>query len=326
VFTWENQSPQSCPRIPCRPRRNNFMPRYRDSGNVDFVTPSNSFKKRLIDEVSMNREELIKEVARYSWVHSIDLGNGVVTKGIFGDGRTNPLITKAFDDIDFSRKKVLDIGCWDGLWSFEAEKRGAAAVYATDDVSQRPFQEQPTFRLAHQALGSKVKYYPNVSLYKIESLNVCDFDIVVFCGVYYHLKDPLLALTKLRRVMKVGGLIIVEGEAIYSSNEVLAKFFYHTHHARDASNWWVPTIPCLREWVECSFFEIVNEYGIDLLAADKPPFADKKAREEMLAKVIALKTEAINRYTITAKAVCRVDPGYGVPDEELKPFACGAWG
>jgi len=46
----------------------------------------------------------------------------------------------------------------------------------------------------------------------------------------------------------------------------------------------------------------------------------------MLAKVIALKAEAINRYTITAKAVCRVDPDYGAPDEELKPFACGAWG
>jgi tRNA (mo5U34)-methyltransferase len=80
------------------------------------------------------REKLLQEVERHEWAHSIDLGNGVVTKGRFGP--PNVYVMKAFDQIDFDQKKVLDIGCWDGLWSFEAEKRGAAEVYATDDVSQ----------------------------------------------------------------------------------------------------------------------------------------------------------------------------------------------
>jgi tRNA (mo5U34)-methyltransferase len=79
------------------------------------------------------REDLVKQINNYYWSHSIDLGGGVVTPG-------RPEITKklhleAYNDIDFSGKKVLDIGCWDGLWSFEAEKRAAAKVYATDDVS-----------------------------------------------------------------------------------------------------------------------------------------------------------------------------------------------
>jgi len=62
------------------------------------------------------RQELLDLAQACNWWHSIDLG-GVVTKGVVGRW---PLIERAFDQIDFRGKKVLDIGCWDGLWSFEA--------------------------------------------------------------------------------------------------------------------------------------------------------------------------------------------------------------
>jgi tRNA (mo5U34)-methyltransferase len=63
-----------------------------------------------------------EEVEQLKWVHRIDLGNGIITPGQWP---RNPLISAAFSDIDFSGKKVLDIGCWDGLWAFEAERQGA---------------------------------------------------------------------------------------------------------------------------------------------------------------------------------------------------------
>jgi tRNA (mo5U34)-methyltransferase len=269
--------------------------------------------------------DLQAEVDRYNWAQSIDLGNGVVTKGIFGDGRPNPIILRALDDIQFAGKKVLEIGCWDGMWSFEAEKRGASVVYATDLVTQRPFADQPTFQLAHRVLKSKVIYNPAVSVYDVESLGIRDFDVVIFCGVFYHLKDPLRALCKLRKVTKTGGTILVEGEAIYGPTETFARFYYRTWLNEDASNWWVPTIPCLREWIECNFFACKREYALDVLRPgwpeSLPVISDKATLDEMLAKARTLRGEILTRYLIAAEAVVGHDPNYGAPDEELGHFA-----
>jgi tRNA (mo5U34)-methyltransferase len=239
-----------------------------------------------------SRDQLIARISDLNWVHKIDLGGGVVTPGIWGDH--NPSIWKALDDIDFRGKKVLDIGCWDGLWSFEAEKRGAAEVYATDYSSQR-YTDQSTFRLAHQILGSKARYFPDTSVYHVDRLGVDDFDVVLYAGVYYHLKDPLRSFASLRRVMKEGGQIVVEGGVLDGPEGCYAQFFYRDMHMRDASNWWVPTIPCLRQWVECNFFEVEREY-------------DKWSAGEN------------HRYVLTARAVRRKDPLYFYPDDDLREF------
>jgi tRNA (mo5U34)-methyltransferase len=265
------------------------------------------------------------EVDRYTWAQSIDLGNGVVTKGFFGNGRPNPIIMRAIEETQFAGAKVLEIGCWDGLWSFEAEKRGASQVYATDLVTQRPFADQPTFQLAHRLLNSKVIYNPAVSVYDVESLGIRDFDVVIFCGVYYHLKDPLRALCKLRNVTKTGGTILVEGEAIYGPTAPFARFYYRNWLNKDASNWWVPTIQCLREWIDCNFFACKREYAIDVLRPDwpqlQPVISDKAAMDEMLAKISTHGGEYLTRYLVAAEAVAGRDPNYGAPDEDLSRFA-----
>jgi len=253
-------------------------------------------------------------VESLTWVHTIDLGDGIVTRGEWG--RPHPLILKAFSDIDFTGKRVLDIGCWDGLWSFEAAKRGAREVYATDNVSQRWGRNQATFSLAHKALKSRAQYYPQVSVYDIkEKLGVHDFDVVIFCGIYYHLKNPLLAFARLREVMKDGGTMIVEGEVITDRVESYARFFYHNRLAGDPSNWWVPTILCLREWVECSFFDILNEY------TRLPDSRDKPVLTKKIRSFLKMETAEINdRYVLTARATRRKDPNYAYPDDDLRQF------
>jgi tRNA (mo5U34)-methyltransferase len=259
---------------------------------------------------------LLEQVQSLNWAHTIDLGQGIVTPGIWPP---SPLILRAFDEIDFRGKRVLDIGCWDGLWSFEAEKRGAAEVYATDHVTQRPFREQPTFQLAHQVLESRVRYYPDVSVYDLDQLGAGDFDIVLFCGVYYHLKDPLRALARLRKLMKTGGIIVVEGEVINDYDNTFSRFYYRDRHVGDPSNWWVPTIPCLRQWVECSYFEIVSAHNI----AGPPPRPTaverfKAAVKKLLGRVRPAPNHS--RYVLTARAVCRRDPEYIYPDADLHAF------
>jgi tRNA (mo5U34)-methyltransferase len=247
-----------------------------------------------IDYDSWSRDDLIGLAGKLTWVHQIDFGGGFVTPGQWPPA---PDILRPFGELDFRGKKVLDIGCWDGLYSFKAEQRGASEVYATDLLNQRPFADQPTFAVARAVLKSRVKYFPQTSVYDVEQIGVRDFDIVLFSGVYYHLKDPLRAFAMLRRVVKDGAQIFVEG-AVLNELGCYARFYYRDAYAKDYSNWWVPTPACLRQWIECSFFDIGREHG---------PFGGGE----------------IWRMVIIGSAVRRLDRFYGTADELLHPYAYG---
>jgi tRNA (mo5U34)-methyltransferase len=259
---------------------------------------------------------LQRAVSALRWTHTIDLGNGIVTPGRWPP---SPLVLKALDGVDFRGKRVLDIGCWDGLWSFEAERRGAREVYATDLVAHRPWREAQTFSLARRILGSRAHYDPDLSVYDVRRLGVADFDIVLYLGVYYHLKDPLLALARLRQVMRPGAVLVVEGEVLDDHRASYARFCYRRHHGNDQSNWWVPTVACLREWVECSCFEIQSLYNV---ARDPITASPVEAVKKFVKRRIGWRV-ARSRCVLTATAVCRSDPNYSFPDEELAPFQTG---
>ncbi|MDQ6797967.1 MAG: class I SAM-dependent methyltransferase [Actinomycetota bacterium] len=238
------------------------------------------------------------------WFHTIDLGNGIVTPGAWGKETQIPLM-RALDDIDFNGKKVLDIGCLDGLWSFEAERRGASEVYSIDKLGETAPGRQMYFETARDALGSKAHYIPDLSVYNVADIGVDDFDVILYLGVWYHLKDPLLAFSRLRQIMSDGGMLLGEGQV--SDNETItAEFFYKRHFSDDPSNWWVPSIPCLREWVECSFFEIEADYKLSYMPWSCLPNT--------------------GRYILRGRAVRRADPYLGLPDDELVEFDLNRYG
>lgn len=80
--------------------------------------------------IELDLDALRLEVSKIKWFHTIDLGNGVITPG--EDSTPNKLQTIALP-ADLKGSSVLDIGAWDGFFSFEAERRGASRVLATDD-------------------------------------------------------------------------------------------------------------------------------------------------------------------------------------------------
>ena len=262
----------------------------------------------------MEHAELLEQVNGLEWMHTIDLGNGIVTPGKWP---VNPYILKAFDGIDFTGKKVLDIGACNGLWTFEAEKRGASQVYSIDYLTHVDYWCTPAYQVAYNALGSKAIYNPDLPVYDIDSLGVNDFDIIVFCGVYYHLKHPLLALAKLRKVLKTGGTIIIEGPIIQDDEHCYANFLYA--NSRDKSNWWIPTRRCLREWTECSFFEIARE-----LQEPDPEYSNTLSYsvKQSIKRVLGMKNEEhFKRTVIVARGVARKDPNYSTPDDDLIDFS-----
>lgn len=139
---------------------------------------------------------------RYSWYHCIDLGADVRTPGL---KIMLPLQAPIMDELhrhDIAGKRFLDIGCRDGLFSFEAEKMGASEVVGVDNDLSPGATE---FLIPY--LNSKVKMRA-VNLYDFKTDE--PFDFVLFAGVLYHLRFPFLGLKKIADAMKPGATLIIE--------------------------------------------------------------------------------------------------------------------
>ena len=106
-----------------------------------------------------------QRIDRIHWYHEFDFGNGLRAEVKTPDAQSHRalwhFIEAELDKIDFAKKTVLDIGCWDGYWSFYAERRGAARVLATDDSSQN-WTGSAGFHLAKELLKSSgnLEQYP----------------------------------------------------------------------------------------------------------------------------------------------------------------------
>ena len=196
----------------------------------------------------LSRDELRAAVARQEWFHTIDLGRGIVTPG--RDKSARKLQRIGLPD-DLRGRTVLDVGAWDGYFSFEAERRGADRVLAVDAPAWREpawgpggFGTKAGFELARRALSSEVEDR-DLELDEIAPATVGRFDVVLFLGVLYHLKHPWVALERVASVCD--GLLIIETHADLLDLSRPAMALYPGNElARDASNWWGPNVAALR--------------------------------------------------------------------------------
>jgi tRNA (mo5U34)-methyltransferase len=185
----------------------------------------------------MNPEQLRAKADAIRWYHSIDLGHGVVTKGI--DDTPFRLAQLDFP-ASLEGYTVLDIGAWDGFFTFEAERRGAARVVAADYFSWRGegWGTKEGFLLARQALGSKAKDV-EIDVMDLSPERVGMFDVVLFLGVLYHLKHPLLALERVASVTR--RLLILETVVdMVGIARPAAAFYPGRDLNNDPTNWWGP--------------------------------------------------------------------------------------
>lgn len=176
-------------------------------------------------------------MSRMRWYHRIDLGNGIMTPGNQWDHLWTPL-KEEMRKVEFSGKSVLDIGCWDGLWSFEAEKLGARQVWATDILDQRPYSEEgfETLRFAKEQLRSKI-YFKETSVYDLEDHFEEEFDIVIFFGILYHLRYPQLGLAKIRNILKTDGILLLETAVLLDTDDTIVQTNVGKIYPNDRSTW-----------------------------------------------------------------------------------------
>lgn len=190
---------------------------------------------------------LAVQVASYRWYHTLDLGGGVVTEGMF-DHR--PVVERYLIPPDLTGLRCLDVGTMDGFWAFELERRGAAEVVALDiddpsrldwPASLRPRitdksldeTKEARFALVKSALGSRVQRELR-SVYEIDT-DLGQFDLIFSGDLLVHLKDPVTAVERMRRVCR-GSTIVANPIAKFrfAGKKPLARL-----DGIDEFEWWL---------------------------------------------------------------------------------------
>jgi len=203
----------------------------------------------------MDGGDLRSRVAALRWYHSIDLGQGVVTPGT----DNSPYRLARLDlPASLAGKTVLDVGAWDGFFSFECERRGAARVVAADFYSWHDtgWGTKAGFQLARQALGSRVEDV-DIDVMDLSPERIGTFDVVLFLGVLYHLRHPLLALERIASVAR--DLLILETVVDMVGVSRPAMAFYPGRELNnDPTNWWAPNIPAVHGMLNSVGFDRVR--------------------------------------------------------------------
>ena len=192
------------------------------------------------------------------WHHRIE-----VVPGVFSRGTYDP--TSMLDQMGLPQRldgmRVIDIGCNDGFFSFALEDRGAE-VTAVDHSPPTP-----GFALTHRLRGSSVTHLRD-NIYDMTPDKYGRFDIVLFLGVIYHLRHPLLGidiaslLCKGTLVVETHGLddgfILPEGGATTLDDRRLQimQFYPGRELAGDESNWWAPSLSCLSAMMETAITRV----------------------------------------------------------------------
>ncbi len=182
------------------------------------------------------------EIAGIDWFHTIDLGDGVVTPGVHNTPERLPVIQMPDDLTGMS---VLDIGAWDGFFSFEAERRGASRVLAVDSYSWHGdgWGTKNGFDCARRALNSRVEDL-EVEVLDLSPETVGSFDLVLFLSVLYHMKHPLLALERVASVCRHQLILWTQLDLMQIAQPAVA-FYPGSELNDDPTNWCAPNPPAV---------------------------------------------------------------------------------
>lgn len=218
---------------------------------------SNSAVRRRIEELA-------------PWFHNIEL-DGIPTAPDHFLGNYPYVKWRKFAHTipaDLTAKSVLDIGCNAGFYSIEMKRRGADRVLGID--CDEAYLAQARF--AAEVAETSIEFR-NLSVYDIGTLGE-RFDVVLFMGVFYHLRHPLLALDLVREHV-VGDLMVFQSmqrgspevgvlednyhfwrEDLFNEPSFPKLHFIEHRYANDPTNWWIPNRACVEAMLRSAGFQI----------------------------------------------------------------------
>ncbi|HXE64811.1 MAG TPA: methyltransferase domain-containing protein [Bryobacteraceae bacterium] len=197
-----------------------------------------------------DNQRQVERLSKLGWYHSIELPDGTVIPGHQSIEQQSKRLRQFHIPEDLTGKRVLDIGAWDGWFSFEMERRGAS-VMALDSARNTRLLE------AKKLLGSKIDYHVG-DICRVTWKDIGQFDIVLFFGVLYHLKHPLAALENVCGMCRE--MACIESFVTDSTPDgIPAMEFYETGELRgQLDNWCGPNIACLLAFARTAGFARVQ--------------------------------------------------------------------
>jgi len=221
----------------------------------------------------MDVMEIQRRVAELGqWFHNLDL-RGVKTAPDHFLGDYPEVKWQRFAHAipaDLSGKSVLDVGCNAGFYSIEMKRRGAERVVGID--TDETYLDQARFAANVNEMDIEFR---NLSVYRIAELRE-RFDLVLFMGVLYHLRHPLLALDLLREFV-VADLLVAQSmvrgsrasvdfppdfpfweEDVFKDQKFPRLYFVEERFAGDPTNWWIPNQAGFEAMLRSAGFAIVN--------------------------------------------------------------------
>jgi len=207
-----------------------------------------------------------------TWFHNIDL-KGVKTAPNHFLGDYPNIKWQRFAHAipsDLQGKSVLDVGCNGGFYSIEMKKRGAGRVVAID--SDDVYLEQARF-------AASISGYDDIEFRKLSVYDAARlgerFDVVIFMGVLYHLRHPLLALDILHGIvrekmifqsMQRGDPAVLavaddypfQETAVFNESGYPRMHFVEKSYAGDPTNWWIPNRACVEAMLHSAGFTILD--------------------------------------------------------------------
>jgi tRNA (mo5U34)-methyltransferase len=206
------------------------------------------------------------------WFHNMELG-GVWTAPDHFLGDYPGVKFRGFAHTipaDLTGKSVLDIGCNGGFYSIEMKRRGASRVLGIDFDEDYLAQA----RFAAEVTGHDIEF-AKLSVYDVGALGE-KFDLVVFMGVLYHLRHPLLALDLIHEHV-VGDLLLFQSmqrgspevapvpdnapfteTAMFDQPGYPKLHFIENEYSNDPTNWWAPNAACSAAMLRSAGFDILE--------------------------------------------------------------------
>jgi tRNA (mo5U34)-methyltransferase len=241
----------------------------------------------------MTTEQIQEDVRKLGkWFHNIDL-NGVKTApdhflGDYPNFKYQNFAHAIPENLE--GKTVLDVGCNAGFYAIEMKKRGAARVLGID--SDEKYLAQA--RYAASTLGFDIEFR-NMSVYEVGSLGE-KFDVVIFMGVLYHLRHPLLALDLLYENVVKDMLVFqsmqrgsnevepvqpdysFQETGIFSNPNFPQMYFIEHRYSQDPTNWWIPNRACAEAMLRSAGFEITMHPEPEVYICRRGELTDRQAR------------------------------------------------
>ncbi|MFN7116067.1 MAG: TIGR04290 family methyltransferase [Saprospiraceae bacterium] len=244
------------------------------------------------EQISINIQKLGK------WFHNIDI-NGVKTAPDHFLGDYPNVKFQGFAHAipqDLTGKTVLDIGCNAGFYSIEMKRRGAKRVLGIDSDERYLAQA----RFAAEMLGAEIELQ-KMSVYDVGCLGE-KFDVVLFMGVLYHLRHPLLALDLLyEHVVKdimvfqsmqrgSNNVMPLEQDYDFSEMQIFERpdfpqlYFIEHRYSQDPTNWWIPNRAAAEAMLRSAGFNIVAHPEPEVYICRRGELPDNQPRAVYPAK------------------------------------------